>query len=274
MNEKILIIGGDSRQKHLTDILSQKGYNCQRENCTVGNVYSGLKNAKVVILPIPFSSDGKLIYSDNPDFKLDAAELSEFIKPEQLVFGGMIKGEVKDIFERNNVIYKDICDYGYFIKFNAFLTAQGALRLLLNNTGSLIVGKKVLITGFGRVGKALALILKNVNMDVYIAARSKEQLVEADCLGLKTVNLKEMSTVIYLFDYIFNTVPENIFSEADISCQKDDSIYFELASKPFGAEKSFFAKENKKYVFAGGLPGKYVARSAAGIIAELVEHML
>lgn len=274
MKKNILIVGGDLRQKHLEDILTEKGYICKRENTDADNAYSELTEAPAVILPVPVSSDGKHIYSDNPSFNLDISDFLNCIKPEQLVLGGMIKGEIKEIFERNNVVYKDVCRFEHFTKYNAFLTVQGAVKLLLDTSDRLISGKKVLITGFGRIGKALAQTLKSMNMDVFVAARSKEQLTESVCTGYKAIHLKDLSSVIYLFDYIFNTVPENIFTESDVSHIRPDSIYFELASKPYGAEKTYFLKENKRYVFGGGLPGKYVARSAAEIIAEFVVNML
>lgn len=270
----VLIIGGDQRQKHLADQLCEKGYFVKRLNTDADEVFGITGKASVVILPVPVTGDGKNIYSDNLEFKLKISDFADKIKSEQLVLGGMIKGEIKEIFEKNNVVYKDVCAFEHFTQYNAFLTAQGAVGLLLKNTDRLITGKKVLITGFGRIGKALSGLLKGMNMEVFVAARNTRQLTEAGCLGYNVINLKNMSTVIYLFDYIFNTVPENIFSDTDVYHIRDDSVYFELASKPYGARQEIFIKENKKYVFGGGLPGKYVSYSAAEAIGEFVENML
>lgn len=273
-DKKLLIVGGDLRQELLYEILNNKGYYCTRENSKESSAFERLVQASVIILPVPVSSDGKNVYSDNSDFKLDLSEFSKKISPRQLVLGGMFKRENKDIFNKNNVIYKDFGSFEHFLSYNAFLTAQGALRLLFDNTNSLLTGKRVLVTGFGRIGKALSNMLKNLNMEVFVAARNDVQLTEAVCLGYKTVRINDISSVIYLFDFIFNTVPENIFTECDIYHMRTGCTYFELASEPFGAKKEHFDRSDKKYVAGGGLPGKYVSYSAAKKIGELVENLI
>lgn len=273
-DKKVLIVGGDSRQKLLNEILSEKGYSCKRENSDASMAFESLTQASVVIFPVPVTTDEKYVYSDNSAFKLVLSDFLNKISPEQFVLGGMFKGEAKEILEKNNVPYKDLGTFEHFTVYNAFLTAQGALKLLLEGTNSIITGKKVLITGFGRIGKALANLLKSLNMEVYIAARNENQLTEADCLGCKTIHINNLNAVIYLFDFIFNTVPHNIFSESDISHIRPDCTYFELASKPFGAKKEHFEEKGKKYVAGGGLPGKFVAYSAAQKIGELVENLI
>ncbi len=273
-DENILIVGGDSRQKLLNEMLRQKGYSSKNENGESSAAFDYLAEASVVIFPVPVTSDGMNIYSCNPDFKLDLMEFLNRISSEQLVFGGMFNEDIKRILKNRNIKYYDFNSFEHFTVYNAFLTAQGALKLLLDNTNSLVTEKKVLITGFGRIGKALANLLKGLNPEVYVAARSENQLTQAECFGFKTTHLKNVSAEIYLFDFIFNTVPDNIFSESDISHINPDCIYFELASKPFGAKKELFESAGKQYVFGGGLPGKFVSYSAAEKIGELVENLI
>ena len=57
-------------------------------------------------------------------------------------------------------------------------------------------------------------------------------------------------------------------AENSVKSIKDSAIYFELASVPFGADKLHFNKHNKKYVFAGGLPGKYCPEAWAQAVAD------
>ena len=134
--------------------------------------------------------------------------------------------------------------------------------------------KKVLITGFGRVAEALALNLRAVGTDVYIIARNPKQLLKARCLGFKTVNFSALGGIVCMFDYIFNTVPHRVFSESDVFRIRDDALYFELASKPYGADRYDFEKHKRKYIPGNALPGRFVPLSAAEIMADFIENTL
>lgn len=274
VDKKILIVGGDKRQRLLCDMLKEKGYNCCYENSDVSSVTEQLYSSRLIILPVPVSGNSEYVYSDNAEFRLKLKELLGEIRSDQLVLGGGFRRDAVDIFHENQVIFRDMLRFEHFVRYNAYLTAQGAVRLLLESTDRLVTGQKILITGFGRVASALAEAVKGLKADVFIAARSPEQLTEAECLGYRALDIKNAGRLIYLFDYIFNTVPENIFSERDVSHIKDESIYFELASKPYGTDSEFFKTAEKKFVMGNSLPGRYVPYSAAGKICEFIEAML
>lgn len=270
MSNTILIIGGDKRQDTLYGLLKKKDYNCFRENKTSDNILSEVSKHKILILPVPFTADGEYIYSNNPDFTLSVSDLLSALSDKNTVIAGGMSSNIRNQMKAKKVKHYDMTDSDYFTEYNAFLTSQGALKLLFDNTLSLVTGKKVLITGFGRVAEALAYNLKGIGTDVFILARNPRQLMKAQCLGCKTVNMAAKSSVICLFDYIFNTVPSPVFPEADVFRMRDDTVYFELASKPFGADKADFLKHGKKYIYGGGLPGRFVSDSAAEIMAEFI----
>ncbi len=270
MCDTILIIGGDKRQDRLYEILKDKSYKCLRTNINSVKALAEVNKHSIIVLPVPFSADGKYIYGSNPDFRLEVSDLLSALTNNNTVIAGGLSETIRNQLNEKGVKFYDILASDYFTEYNAFLTSQGALKLLLDNTECLVTGKKVLITGFGRVAESLAYILKGIGTDVFILARNHRQLLKASCLGYKTVNLSAKSSVLCMFDYIFNTVPSNIFSESDIFRIRDDTVYFELASPPCGAEKQHFEKHSKKYVFGGGLPGKFVSHSAAEIMADFI----
>lgn len=274
MKNRILIIGGDKRQFYLKRILSNKGFECAIENADAENLHRNIKSATVIILPVPVSTDGKYFYSDNPLFKIKLCDVVYLLSKGQIVIGGVMQKEYRNTFKEKGVRYYDITKIGFFMECNALLTAQGALRMLLNTAESSLTGKKILVTGFGKVSDALSVMLSNLNCDVFIVARNKEQLIKAQLKGFKAMGLSELGSVIESSNYIFNTVPAVIFSEKDIGNIKPDAVYFELASKPYGADKTHFEKLNKNYLLASGLPGKYVPESAAELIAHTVESII
>ena len=142
--------------------------------------------------------------------------------------------------------------------------------MLLENTDKFLVGKKVLITGFGRIGKSLALMLKSLGMKVYVTVRREEAAVEANAYGLEVLSYKALKGSLFYFDFIFNTVPSTLFSYKDISHIRNDARYFELASSPFGAEKKDFVALGKNYVHAGALPGRFYPQAVAKNIVDFI----
>lgn len=156
---------------------------------------------------------------------------------------------------------------------NGYLTSQGALRLLLDNTEEALNGKAVLVTGYGRIAVPLSEKLKNLNMKVTVAARNKIQLKTAELSGLQTVNLEKLNDISG-FDYVFNTVPCRVFDEKLIATADKNSIYFELASAPFGAEKKYFENLNLKYILCASLPGKLLPASSAKLIKDYIEQFI
>ena len=258
-----MIIGGDKRQIYLKNILADKG--CSAFHIAYPADISELYNIgeySDIILPIPVSKDGFTIYS-NSGLDLTFDTLYGEIKTYQRVYGGGIKHDCSGFAV-------DFTEDKTFKLVNAYYTAQGTLRLLLENTEGYIIGRKPLIIGFGDVARTLARMLSNLGLSVTVAMRNTNQMVLADTLGYEVIHLSEIVDYLGRYDYIFGTVPANILTEKCIAAIKNESVYFELASAPFTAEKSHFEKYGKKYVFGGGLPGRFLPFASAELIADFV----
>ncbi len=266
-----LILGGDKRQKVLYDTLLSKGIDtlCLQDKTALDkiNSFAGFSH---IVLPVPVSRNSVNIFSDNENFCLALDELAERLNHRHTVFGGSYPKKFKASLDEKNITYFDFLQNEDFLLSNAVLTAQGALRLLLENTDKCIAGESALIIGFGRVAIALASVLKAVGLDIYIAARSDEQLKKAARSGYKTMKLSNIRAYIYFFDYIFGSVPAKVITRDAVSFIRDDAVYFELASPPFSAEKEDFTAENKRYVNGAALPGKYLSAASGKLIADCI----
>lgn len=264
MNKEIAVIITNTVQRNVEKLLTEKGIGCvgieASDKKSIKNVF---KECSKIVLPFPATRY-------NLSFISEDEALSDFFLPEHTVIGGLIKNGVKEELEPIGVKFYDYFENEAYVLKNAQLTVQGALRLLLESTGDFLVGKKVLITGFGRIGKHLALMLKNLGMKVFVAVRREEAAVEALAYGFEVFSLKTLSGTLFYYDFIFNTVPEKLFSYTDISHLNDSSIYFELASSPFGADKKDFELLGKRYVHGGALPGRFYPEAVACNIAGFI----
>lgn len=270
--ESFIIIGGDKRQKELIKCLSSHSFRCRYlakdEKCEEISEFTH------VILPVPITKDGINIYCDDSTYNFKLCDIIGALNKNQVVIGGAMNGKLKDGLKEKEIGFYDVLDDENFAISNAYLTAQGCLRLLLESTQDYIPGSKALIIGFGRVAFALSLILKAIDVDVYIAARSTKQLEKAKYLGCKTIKLNSIEGSIYYFDYIFGTVPKTILTYDIIRQIRDDCIYFELASKPFTANRQDFISLGKKYAFGGSLPGKYLPTGSGKLLYEHIMQFI
>ncbi|MCM1363852.1 MAG: hypothetical protein NC122_08405 [Faecalibacterium sp.] len=275
-SKNILILGGDERQKQLYSIIKETENTCKHvyDMIQTTELNESIDSANIIILPLPITKNGTDIYSDSNDFKIPLEDIFERIRPSQLVIGGLIKNQVADKLKEKNVDFFDFYKDEGLTTYNAFLTAQGAVYLMLENTDEYVVSKKILVTGFGRVGKAVAHFMHVMGLDVYVAVRSEPQKCEAASYGYKILDISDIKSTVYLFDFIVNTVPAIIFDENTISLIKKDSVYIELASSPFGAEKDYFEKSEKRYILAASLPGRLYPSASAKAIYRSIEKYL
>ena len=270
MKEKALIIGGDKRQEYLKKHLELKFDEVfyLRDSADI-SILDEIESYSHIILPLPMSKDKEHIYSVGSLY-LRLEDLVSMIKPCHKVFGSGFDSKTIDYFEDKEIEYYDFMKDKVFKRANALLTAQGTLKLMLDNTEDYIVSKKALIIGFGDVGETLAENLRNNGLEVYITARNKRKLSLASLYGYKTIAFSSIRSCIYLFDYIFGTVPANILDSGDVKNVKMDSVYIELASPPFTAKETDFKEFSKTYINGSSLPGRFLPSASGKLIADFV----
>lgn len=274
MKTNFLIIGGDKRQEYLGKALGEK-------NCDVFHLrYSAdiwvldkIEEFSHIILPLPLSKDKEYIYSKD-NLYLTINELTVFLKPCHKIFGSGFNSKIVDYFEDNQIEYCDFMKDKIFKRANALLTAQGALKLMLDNTEDYIVGKNAFIIGFGDVGQTLAETLCKNGLEVYITARNQRKLSLASMNGYKTISFSSLKSCIYLFDYVFGTVPAKILDSEDVKNLKKPCSYIELASAPFTAEESDFKAHSKIYINGSALPGRFLPLASGKLMADFILNNL
>lgn len=274
MKSNFLIIGGDKRQQYLKKALEEKSYDVFHLKYSADIwVLDEIERFSHIILPIPLSKDKEYIYSKD-NLNLTVNELIKYIGPCHTVFGSGFDSKTADFFEDNHIEFFDFMKDKIFKRANALLTAQGTLKLMLDNTEDYIVSKKALIIGFGDVGQTLAEILRNNGLEVYITARNERKLNLAAMNGYKTVNFSSFGSCIYLFDYIFGSVPVNVLDSDDVRNMKKDCCYIELASPPFTAVESDFKEHSKVYINGSALPGRFLPLASGDLMADFILNNL
>ena len=157
--------------------------------------------------------------------------------------------------------------------YNAYLTAEAAVALAVTQSNITLINARVLITGYGRIGKALHRFLSNYTNSITICARNPVQLTLAAACGAYTAALDGLTSHLSQ-DFIFNTVPHPLFDYATLSAIGKETELMDLASFPGGVDAHAARVLQTKLTVARGLPGKYAPKSAGYAVAEAVEGLL
>ena len=154
---KFALLGGDARFRYLNGLLRGDGHTV---DCfaLAGTGDAGpeeaLSGADCVILPLPCVRDG-VLNAPTVAEKYPPAELLGFAPSGAAVFAGAPPEELRSVCRRRALALWDYSRRESFALRNAELTAEGTLPLLLDGPGALR-GSRILIAGYGRIGRALA----------------------------------------------------------------------------------------------------------------------
>ena len=286
MSTNFSIIGGDLRIIKLAKMLADDGNKVytfgmekaeeikENENIIMCNkLQETVKNSEIVIGPIPFSSNGKDINAPFSDNAISIRELMHVINAKILIAGSIIP-EVYDLANDEYIEIIDIMKREELAVLNTISTAEGTIEIIIANTNKIIHGSKVLILGFGRIGKVLARKLAGLSAKVTCAARKDEDLAWIRAYGQMETNLNALGENLSEYDVIINTVPHLVLTEEKIKYVKDDCLLVDLASNPGGIDKKEAKDKKLKLIWALALPGKVAPVTTAEFIKDTVYNIL
>lgn len=283
-NNHIAVIGGDKRQYYMCKLLAGKGMEVicigvDLKETLIDNVIvvdslkEAMEQCDLVIGPIPFSKDGIHIASNiHPNLAID--EFIELIHSNHTIIGGNINQKVIESVTNQNATYFDFMKDDCIAMKNAIATAEGTIAEAIQLSDINLFQSKCFVLGYGRCAKALALRLKALGADVTIAARNREQRLQARNDSLSAINLKDNDKKLFEFDFIFNSIPAMVLTPELIALCKKDVVIIDIASKPGGTDFEECKKLGIKAVLALGLPGKYSPKTSAEILVDSICHLL
>lgn len=277
--DKLLIIGGDSRQLYMADYLESLGFkisiyglpDSKRKN--EFDLKSAIEECDGIIFPLPISKDGKYPSTVVP-IKETLDEMLPFITAEKPVFGGMINRGIKSKFEKRNIKIYDYFEREDVTVMNTIPTAQGILKTLIDNIEYTIHSSKCAVFGFGRVARVTADVLKSVGANVTVCARKNGDLASANVLGMESCKISEFYKIAHEFNIIINTVPSVVIDRKILKNVRPDCLIIDVASAPFGTDFAAAYELGLNAMQCSSLPGKVAPKTAGKIIADGILNII
>ena len=196
-----------------------------------------------------------------------------FLKNKTVIAGPLSEHLQEKMFAQNIKVI-DSMKIEELVIYNTIATAEGAIQVAITNREENLHDSKILVLGFGRVAKTLAIKLSGLSKSVACAARKTKDLALIETLGFNVENINYLGPNLYQYDIIINTVPQIILNENNISNIKQSALYIELASDPGGIEPNSIKNKQFKYVSAQGLPGKIAPLASAKYIKQAVYNII
>ena len=243
---------GDEMQQY---IFSTKGYSAALEYATIELENAGWKkapNAPIVLLPVPsFTANGQIKGGGSIE------ELSN----AQTILGGNLNHPA---LKKYNCI--DLLKNPMYLSENAAITAHCALCIVMENLPVTLEGCPILVAGWGRIGKCLVRLLRQLGAKPTIAARSVADRALAEALGYQAMDINENAPDLSIYRVIVNTIPAMVFPADKLRTCRENCLKIDLASEQ-GIEAS-------DVIWARGLPNLDAPESSGKLIAKIIQKEL
>lgn len=202
-----------------------------------------------LLLPVPsFAPDGGIVGGGN------LSTLLTLLPRDIVVIGGNLDRPELDYYTTI-----DLLQDSTYLALNAEITAHCAVKLALTQLPVILAGCDALVIGWGRIGKCLAQLLRQMGANVTVCTRQESDRSILTALGYTATDF----SLVDLGNYrvVFNTVPTMLFPKCQGSALKID-----LASR--------LGLGSDDVIWARGLPGKDAPESSGMLVAKTLIPLL
>lgn len=280
----IWVVGGDLRQEKLAQLLAKDGHTVH----TYGlgqpqeDVYGltgetslrRIDKADCVVLPLTVSAGNGLLNAPLSPSEHPLAPILDRLSPRQFLCGGRVDGETEELARERGLTIHDYFTREELAVANAVPTAEGAVQLAMEHLPVTIHGSRVLVIGFGRVGRLTAQRFQALGARVNVAARRYEQLAWAQAMGFGGEDLAHLKGWLCGYNLVVNTVPARVLGREELEDLDPDCLILDLASKPGGVDLAAAGALGLTVIWALALPGKVAPVTAGAAIRDTIYNML
>ncbi|MBR5535292.1 MAG: dipicolinate synthase subunit DpsA [Clostridia bacterium] len=266
MTDRFLIIGGGIRLVKACEAFLSRGYEASVYNGVIP-LKTAIDKADIILLGLPASKDDINIELDDGK-KIPLRDIAALSGGRKIVLGGRFSEKVKALFDIYSVRWADYAATEEFEILNAVPTAEGAIQIAMEEFPFTLHKSRSVVTGFGKVAKALAFRLKALGSECSVVARNPSARAEAESFGFKAIDFSNLPYEAKNCHILFNTVPAMVIGKNVLGQLKPSQGIIDLASKPGGVDLDSAKTYGVNVVWALSLPGKVAPLTAGEIICQ------
>ncbi|MGN1098654.1 MAG: dipicolinate synthase subunit DpsA [Clostridia bacterium] len=271
MSGKILVIGGDARIDRLCTSMQRDGLNVRRYTEDMA-LKTALGEADIVILGLPVSTDGETVCAPQLLQPILMKDLFRLMNNRQLLLGGKFSEKDRTLLEVYGIPYADYLCREEMEIANAIPTAEGAIQIAMEELPITLNGATAVVTGYGRIGKYLSKILKDLGADTTVFARKLSDFALIKAAGLTPAPYNLLPEAAAYADVIFNTVPAKVIGKSVLENMRGGLI-IDLAGGSGGVDAEAARTLGVRVIRALSLPGKVAPVTAGEIIKETIYNI-
>ena len=223
-----------------------------------------LKSAGVPLATVPGPDVTHLLLgvpTFNPDGTLKGGgqltELLPLFSPDITVMGGNLQHPALAGYRTADLLADPL-----YLAENARITAHCAIGLAMTQLPVTLYGCHILVIGWGRIGKLLAVLARNMGAIVTVAARKPADRAMVLSLGYDSIDTDSLEGSLLRYRVIFNTVPAPVLSKEALEESAPDCLKIDLAST--------LGMDPPHVQWARGLPNQDAPESSGALIARTV----
>ncbi|MDD2421776.1 MAG: dipicolinate synthase subunit DpsA [Heliobacteriaceae bacterium] len=280
----VAVLGGDRRERVLVEHLARLGYQISvaglpvaageriRPCADLGDAMTGVA---AVILPMPGTNpEGQLYAPLYPD-RLILKDSHFTALPEKApVFVGVGNERLRTMVIACGLRLVEVAELDEVAVLNSVSSAEGAIQVAMEGLPITIHSSRSVVIGFGRMGLTLTRLLLALGAKVQVVARNPAARARAWEMGADTLSCRSLAQVLSTADFVFNTVPAPVLTEALLVGMNREAMIVDLASAPGGTDFRAADQMGIKAVLASGLPGKVAPKTAGEILARIYPGLI
>jgi dipicolinate synthase subunit A len=281
----VAVLGGDRRMAEAVHFFLQAGARIRLAGQQWEDRFAGvqvcssgaeaLTGAHVAVLPVQGAGQDGKVYTEkgvDPCY-IDVDGLKRMDRGAT-VFVGIGNPALRKLCEDAAVPLVEYREADEFAIWNSIPSAEGAIQMAMEATPFTLFGSRSLVLGYGRTGKALALLLRGLFSEVTVAARKELDFARIWAAGYKHAPWHRLEHLVEESDVIFNTVPALVLTREVLSGAPKHAVIIDVASAPGGTDFAAARELGLTAKLAPGLPGIVAPVTAGKIIAELIVRHL
>ena len=281
---KFAVIGGDMRQVKLAELLHADGHAVSAYALDKIRLADGIaqpptakataEGADAVVLPLPLQSREGMLSTPLSAGLHTTREILSTLKPQQTILLGRADEAAGELFASLGLAFTDYLEREELAVLNAVAAAEGAIGLIMQETAVTIWNAKILVLGFGRIGKVLCHRLRALGADVTATARTPSDLAWIRAYGYTAMETSKIDGTLGSYDAIVSTVPARVMNEARLREVAPDCLCLDLASKPGGMDFTAASRLGVRAMWALSLPGEVAPTTSGAIIRDTIYNIL